>query len=195
MFGVTPKYAFNAPVVPAVDESVTVVPSTTDATVVPNGMPGPCTGCPTNIPTLLGTRTVALPLVIDTICEAAAGAAKDADVAVPVPEADNVATPVAESYAVTNVFAAIVAPGSVTICPTLIPIVARSAAANVNVFPDNVGATVVACTATGANNNVAGPVAVAAADNVTVVPLTLTTRVPPAKVPVDPGPAVTGIPG
>jgi hypothetical protein len=88
-----------------------------------------------------------------------------------------------------------VAPGSVTICPTLIPIVARSAAANVNVFPDNVGATVVACTATGANNNVAGPVAVAAADNVTVVPLTLTTRVPPAKVPVDPGPAVTGIPG
>ena len=44
MFGVTPKYAFNAPVVPAVDESVTVVPSTTDATVVPNEIPGPCTG-------------------------------------------------------------------------------------------------------------------------------------------------------
>jgi hypothetical protein len=44
MFGVTPKYAFAAPVVLGAVESVTVVPSTTDATVVPNEIPGPCTG-------------------------------------------------------------------------------------------------------------------------------------------------------
>jgi hypothetical protein len=55
-----------------------------------------------------------LPLVIATICDAADGAVNDADVAVPVPDADNVATPVAGSYAVTNVPAAIVAPPNVT---------------------------------------------------------------------------------
>jgi hypothetical protein len=47
----------------------------------------------------------------------------------------------------------------------LTPIDVRSAAPKVNVFPVNVGATVVDCAPIGANSNVAGPVAVAAADN------------------------------
>ncbi len=58
-----------------------------------------------------------------------------------------------------------------------------------------VGPVAVVCAANGANTKLAAPFPVGAADNVTVVPLTLTTRVFAAKVPKEPGTVVTTIPG
>ena len=65
-------------------------------TVVPCGMPAPCTGWPTKNPRLLGTVTCVLPLLVAVICEMAAGAAKFAVVGVPPVSAaaDKVTTPV-----------------------------------------------------------------------------------------------------
>ena len=68
------------------------------ATVVPAGMPGPCTGWPTVKPTLLGTVIEALPVVVLATCEEMVGAAKVAEVTAPVVPpagADSVTTPVA----------------------------------------------------------------------------------------------------
>lgn len=76
------------------------------------------------------------------------------------------------------------------------PSVVRSPAANVIVFPAaKVGPVAVVCAANGANTKLAAPFPVGAADNVTVVPLTLTTRVFAANVPKEPGTVVTTIPG
>jgi hypothetical protein len=59
----------------------------------------------------------------------------------------------------------------------------------------SVGPVAVVCAASGANTNVATPLPFGAADNVTVVPLTLTTRVFATTVPTDPGTVETTIPG
>ena len=68
-----------------------------EATVVPAAMPVPTTGSPTNMPRLLSTVALVLPLATVVSCEEEAGAAKltvSVDVVVPVMLAERVTKPV-----------------------------------------------------------------------------------------------------
>ena len=78
----------------AVDK-VMWVASTMEATVVPAAMPVPTTGSPTNMPTLLSTVALVLPLATVVSWEVEAGAVKDTVGPAPVGLAESVTRPVA----------------------------------------------------------------------------------------------------